>query len=282
MFGTCVDLAMKNLTQVEKLGSKSRAYQLAVLKPSSEDLHRISGGDILRSPILEITYPLELDQTPGAQKSTYFHDTSESDLPGQQSTVPLQTYQPHQEVPNGFAEFPSSGPADESSSIPRSAALVHASSAEQSAEHSKALLSAVAENNVVRPTQLDSSLDIQPNSPLQDAGRRTGDTLSNRDNMATRTFGVLTMDTGDNPWDLGSRLLNLETVMGTNFFDYFLPFRRSPCCDHEDHESYYFVGPAVDVVRSKFYFMDAKDMRKRGGRQRHELHLGSDQAVRPG
>jgi palmitoyltransferase len=269
MFSTCVDLAMKNLTQVEKLGSKSKAYQLAVLKPSSEELDRFRGRDILRFPILEITYPLELDQTPGAQKSKCFHDTSESDLPGQQSTVALQTYQPHQEVPSGLAELPSSGPAAELSSIPRSAALVQVSSVEQLAEHSKELLSAGAENNVVRPTQLDTSLEIQPNGPLQDAGR-TGDTLSPRDNMATRTFGVLTMDPGDNPWDLGSRLLNLETVMGTNPFDCFLPFRRSPCCNHEDPESYYFVGPAVDVVRSKFYFMDAKDMGKQGGRQRPE------------
>ena len=86
--------------------------------------------------------------------------------------------------------------------------------------------------------------------------------------MATRTFAVLPMETGENPWDLGSSLLNLETVMGRSLFEYILPFRRSPCCNHEDSESHYTLGPAADRIKAKYHFMNAEDIRVKGGRWR--------------
>jgi hypothetical protein len=46
---------------------------------------------------------------------------------------------------------------------------------------------------------------------------------SERDLQASRTFAVLRMlESGDNPWDLGSLMLNWKTVMGDDVIDWFL------------------------------------------------------------
>lgn len=46
--------------------------------------------------------------------------------------------------------------------------------------------------------------------------------LSERDLQAKRSFVVLRTEHGENPWNLGSMLLNWETVMGTNPIDWLL------------------------------------------------------------
>jgi palmitoyltransferase len=92
--------------------------------------------------------------------------------------------------------------------------------------------------------------------------------LSERDLQATRSFVVLRTEPGENPWDLGSNLLNWETVMGTNPIDWLLPVRRSPCCNHDDQESFYFLGPTADLMRSRAGWMDMSTVRVEGGRKR--------------
>jgi palmitoyltransferase len=231
MFGTCIDLAMNNLTQVERLGSKTRTYRLAVLKPSSEQFHHVITHGSAQSPV-EITYPLEAGQGPRTQRLMDIRSASAAS----NSHRVLQNHEPHQGVPTGSTGLPLPCPVSELPPGPRSAS------------------SEVG----VPPAQLGTA----------QRDTRSTEAISSRDIMATRTFGVLTINPGDNPWDLGSRFLNLETVMGTNFLDYFLPIRRSPCCNHEDPESHYYLGPVVDLVKSKFYFMDAEDMRAKGGHQR--------------
>lgn len=57
---------------------------------------------------------------------------------------------------------------------------------------------------------------------------------------------IITLEEGTNPWDLGSSFLNFKTVMGTNLFDWILPIRRSPCCNHVSAEGHFPFGPAVN------------------------------------
>jgi palmitoyltransferase len=90
---------------------------------------------------------------------------------------------------------------------------------------------------------------------------------SERDLQASRTFAVLRMlESGDNPWDLGSLMLNWKTVMGDDVIDWFLPIKRSPCCNHEQSESQFSVGPWVDLLRVKYGFLGPQNIRAGGKR----------------
>ena len=60
---------------------------------------------------------------------------------------------------------------------------------------------------------------------------------------ASRTFAILETPPGLNPWDLGTSWRNLAAVLGYNWYDWLLPFRHSPCCDHESRVSFYPMGP---------------------------------------
>ena len=59
----------------------------------------------------------------------------------------------------------------------------------------------------------------------------------------SRTFAILETPPGLNPWDLGSSSWNLAAVLGYRWYDWFLPFRHSPCCDHQSRVSFYAMGP---------------------------------------
>ncbi|KAM3083724.1 palmitoyltransferase pfa5 [Clarireedia jacksonii] len=94
---------------------------------------------------------------------------------------------------------------------------------------------------------------------------------SARDQQAVRTFAILeTVHPGDNPWDLGSALLNWKSVMGDRVIDWFLPLKRSPCCNHENTESYFQVGPCVDQIRASVSFISSDELhaRSKGSRRR--------------
>lgn len=80
------------------------------------------------------------------------------------------------------------------------------------------------------------------------AARQPIDSRANaRDDLATRTFAILRTESGENPWDLGY-WRNWKSVMGTNFVDWLLPVRRSPCANHESHESFYPMGHVLADV----------------------------------
>lgn len=70
-----------------------------------------------------------------------------------------------------------------------------------------------------------------------------------RDSKATRTFALLRMEPGQNPWDLGA-LGNWKSVMGNNICDWLLPISRSPCCKHESTESQFPVGRWVEQLKA--------------------------------
>lgn len=269
MFGTCINLAMNNLTQVERLGSRTRAYQLAVLKPSLKALQQVNPQESPLLPYNEITYPLENGRDPRSQPWAYPNLDSNSP-PKSPPPVVSDAYQPHNGRTNESTKSLSADPTTELSSVPRNDVLEGLRSLAENSKHSS--VDAKSHNTVQsdQPSSIGTHQDTTP-----DDSKRQTDGASPRDMMATRTFAVLAMETGENPWNLESRILNLETVMGTSLFDCLFPFRRSPCCNHEDPESYYYLGPAVDRIKAKYNFINAEDTRTNGGHRRPKRIVNS-------
>ncbi|KAH8660746.1 DHHC palmitoyltransferase-domain-containing protein [Tricladium varicosporioides] len=207
MAGGSIDLALKNLTTVERLGTRTKLYKLAVKKPVLEELVRISPYMAYNGTYAEITYPLGQDR---------------ADLGLGANAFPPTTQSPHTIIQVVPSELALSGEATTNPS-----------------------------------TEIPENLNTSTGSPQASVPR--AEKLSQRDQMATRTFAVLQMiDQGDNPWDLGSALKNWETVMGNRIVDWFLP-SESPCSNHEDPESQFSLGPAVDKVKVAYYFIDARE-----------------------
>ncbi|KAI1324558.1 palmitoyltransferase PFA5 [Xylariaceae sp. FL0255] len=75
--------------------------------------------------------------------------------------------------------------------------------------------------------------------------------IQNRDDLATRIFGILVMEKGENPWDLGF-WNNWKSVMGTTPLDWLLPIRKSPCANHESQEAFYPMGHALENLRARY------------------------------
>lgn len=69
-----------------------------------------------------------------------------------------------------------------------------------------------------------------------------------RDSQAVRNFGIIRLEPGENPWDLGPAG-NFKSVMGNNIFEWMLPIKRSPCSKHENMESQFALGEAVERAR---------------------------------
>ncbi|KAK8219797.1 Palmitoyltransferase pfa5 [Zalaria obscura] len=65
----------------------------------------------------------------------------------------------------------------------------------------------------------------------------------------TRTFAILCTQPGMNPYNLHSGPANLRTVMGHKWYDWLLPVRYSPACDHERGDAMYALGPDVERLR---------------------------------
>ena len=65
-----------------------------------------------------------------------------------------------------------------------------------------------------------------------------------------KTYAILHSKLGENPWDLGA-FRNFQSVMGEHWYEWLLPIKRSPCCDHSSEESEYEFGPAVDRMRKE-------------------------------
>jgi len=129
--------------------------------------------------------------------------------------------------------------------------------ATQSAEEGHSTPSREAASSI-SPTSSQTATTSQSNSsPVPDPNpnpnplpqTQTQQLPQPRDNQATRTFAILRTNPGDNPWDLGSYLLNWQAVMGTRVIDWFLPLKRSPCCDHDGMESHFTVGPMVQDLK---------------------------------
>ncbi|KJR89545.1 uncharacterized protein SPSK_06176 [Sporothrix schenckii 1099-18] len=80
------------------------------------------------------------------------------------------------------------------------------------------------------------------NREARAARRQARDALDARDLLAFRSFAIVPVPKGMHVWDLGWRG-NWVSVMGANPFGWLLPFRRSPCCNHDSTVSYYKINP---------------------------------------
>ncbi|KID86015.1 DHHC zinc finger membrane protein, partial [Metarhizium majus ARSEF 297] len=74
---------------------------------------------------------------------------------------------------------------------------------------------------------------------------------SARDQDAFRTFAILKTEPYENPWDLGF-WENWKSVMGNEPWEWFLPIRHSPCCNHDSMHSDYRLGPVLDDLKKRY------------------------------
>ncbi|KAI0138040.1 zf-DHHC-domain-containing protein [Hypoxylon sp. NC0597] len=125
-----------------------------------------------------------------------------------------------------------------------------------------------ATNGRVNGTARSRAVESRGSSPLPNQS-----STSARDELATRTFAILKTEPGENPWNLGMRR-NWQTVMGTNVFDWMLPIRRSPCVNHESHDSFYPMGPVLAAVVAR-YDLTHLAMVNGSGLEMKELGRGS-------
>lgn len=64
-------------------------------------------------------------------------------------------------------------------------------------------------------------------------------------------FAILHTLPGENPFDLGCALKNVQQVMGHTIADWLLPFKQSPCADHSSLESAFALGPVVTRLKQE-------------------------------
>ncbi|KAL4877514.1 zf-DHHC-domain-containing protein [Aspergillus karnatakaensis] len=64
-------------------------------------------------------------------------------------------------------------------------------------------------------------------------------------------FAILQTLPGENPFDLGSPLKNLQQVLGHSITEWFLPIKRSPCAEHSSHQSEFAMGPVVSRLKTE-------------------------------
>lgn len=92
----------------------------------------------------------------------------------------------------------------------------------------------------------------------------------------SRVFAILQTQPGENPFDLGSPLKNLQQVMGYTVWDWVLPLKPSPCVDHSSPESAYAMGPVVQRLKHEAGLTDAtaepSEPRKSDRHRHHRRH----------
>ncbi|KAF2232135.1 zf-DHHC-domain-containing protein [Viridothelium virens] len=72
----------------------------------------------------------------------------------------------------------------------------------------------------------------------------------------SKTFAIIQTSPGDNPWDLGP-YENFKNVMGDRWWDWLLPLRYSPLCDHKSSISEFPFGPVVDSLKKEYGMIPA-------------------------
>ncbi|KAH7312009.1 DHHC palmitoyltransferase-domain-containing protein [Rhexocercosporidium sp. MPI-PUGE-AT-0058] len=231
MAGSSIHSAMWNLTQIEYLGAKTRIYTMAVIKPSHDRLLQINPELASQPPYAEITYPLGAGiPTPGRSQERGVPPIKTNSHAGQWRPSPI-------------------APRLESGSQPTSGVSPSDIQTAIGSSHAPANFPIVPSAQQQSGSNLNSSAPATPGLPSTRASMGGHERLSDRDLSATRTFAILSMQkVNQNPWDLGSAMLNLRSVMGDSIIKWFLP-TRSPCCNHENTESYYAIGPYVKNAR---------------------------------
>ena len=97
-----------------------------------------------------------------------------------------------------------------------------------------------------------------------------------RPSSKVRTFAILYTKPGENPFDLGP-YGNFVSVMGDYWYDWILPIRYSPCCNHDRQKGEFAMGPVVQRMRREAGIefpeeVDEKSHRRRKHRRRRRRH----------
>ena len=262
MTATSGELAIRNQTLVERLGAETRVHVLAVIKPSASPILPVNGPAVTVPLYHEITYPLDTGSSymnglpQGTTQAKTLSHTRQADQPPDPAVLTEQT----SSSDNAAASLDTPGDQDFSPTK----ALGQQGHTEESYPPSRDLSD--HSTVVLAPGSSQAAVD----APIPET-HWPREAVAERDLRATRTFNILKMlEPGYNPWDLGSSRLNWESVMGSTVLDWFLPLRRSPCCNHDDDESYYELGPMVDLLRSKYNLLPESEIRAYGGRRRTE------------
>ncbi|CZT50616.1 uncharacterized protein RSE6_11632 [Rhynchosporium secalis] len=259
MAGSSIHDAMWNLTQVEHLIANTKVYTLAVIKPSNDTLLQVNPALVSQPPFAEITYPLGAD-IPSQARS------QQRGIPVVRSISHAGQWRPSPAVPspNQASQLPDNSlPSNPPTDI-RSSDAPAAFPIEPSAR-------------LRNPLNPDIPFDRSSPPPAAIHGQEQ---ISNRDLQATRTFAILSLpDVNQNPWDLGSVTLNIKSLMGNNIIDWFLPIRRSPCCDHEGTESHFAIGPYVQQARRIAGFIEDPGAQSECSGSRNHIARSSRSAV---
>jgi palmitoyltransferase len=86
-----------------------------------------------------------------------------------------------------------------------------------------------------------------------------------------RTFAILKTRPGENPWDLGM-YQNFKSVMGDRWWDWFLPIRYSPSCNHDRADSAFPLGTVVDRMRREAGLSPPDEAGSTASRPSHHHH----------
>ena len=76
---------------------------------------------------------------------------------------------------------------------------------------------------------------------------------------AIKTFAILHTKPGENPFDLGP-YQNFKAVMGDHWYDWLLPIRSSPCCNHDRRDGQFAMGPVVQRIRAEAGITSPKEI----------------------
>ena len=101
-----------------------------------------------------------------------------------------------------------------------------------------------------------------------------------------KTFAILHTKPGENPFDLGP-YQNFKTVMGDHWYDWLLPIRHSPCCNHDRKDSQFPMGPVIQRMRVEAgiagpeKFGDEKTHKPKRRRRQSHRALVRDTAPKP-
>ena len=96
-----------------------------------------------------------------------------------------------------------------------------------------------------------------------------------------RTFAILHTKPGESPFDLGP-LENFKSVMGDHWYDWLLPLKYSPCCDHSRAEGQFAWGPVLQRMRKEAGIMAPMELEKTymKRRRRHSHHRSGSKVER--
>ncbi|KAI9843299.1 MAG: palmitoyltransferase pfa5 [Sclerophora amabilis] len=136
-------------------------------------------------------------------------------------------------------------------------ALINSSTVDDISRGTKVWQLAVHVPDSIQRQQLSPGVFVATPEVIFDPTRAASSTQTTDPQDASKSrssppkdFAVLRTLPGENPWDLGS-YQNWKSVMGNHWTDWFLPIKRSPCCNHDGVESAYTLGPVVDRLRQE-------------------------------